>query len=264
MKQRDMEWRTARLGDVTASRFHDVLTEPKAAGIYTVRGQRGAWRVMQGTEAVSNLFPRKVDADDEKWKLLRSWRQHHWSATAESYLCELLAELIHCQPLDVWRTEPTDWGMEQEPHAFELAVEAVKERYKQDLRLPIDEYAYIHHASEPHVGCSPDGIIGDDGLLELKAPYSPAKWIAAYRRGLKVPREYVPQIQGQLWVTGRKWCAFGYYDPRVVASGLDPLLMIRIERDDDYIDNTLAPRVLAFRDYRVSEYKSLVQDRGPF
>lgn len=225
MKQREMAWRKARLGDVTASRFADVLTEPrtkaaKAAG--------------------------------------------EWSQTATSYLEEKLAELIHCVPADVWRSDATDWGTAQEPHAFELAIPAIRERFDLQLSLPVDDFAYVHHPTEPHIGCSPDGIIGDDGLLEIKCPFNGAKWIAAKRRGLTVPREYVSQLQGSLWVTGRTWYAFCYFDPRVIASGFDPLLMTRVKRDDKYIDGTLAPRVLAFRDWLRDEYRKFTIHGEPF
>ncbi len=226
MKQRDNEWRKVRLGDVTASRFKDVLTAPRTKSAREAGG---------------------------------------WSQTATSYLHENLAELIHCQPADVWRSDATDWGTANEPNAYKAAIPVIEERFGQTLSLPEGKFAYIHHPTEPHIGCSPDGIIGDDGLLEIKCPYSGAKWIAARRSGLVVPSEYVPQLQGSLWVTGRKWYAFCYFDLRVKASGLDPLLVTKVERDDEYIDNVLAPRVIEFRDWLLSEYHALLgKDAAPF
>ena len=263
MKQRDNQWRQLRLGDVTASRFSDVLTTPSMSRIFSVEGERGAWHVLQEGAVISGDYTRKADADEYRSELAAEWRKTHWSQTAESYLNEKLAELIHCQPLDVWRSDATDWGAANEPNAFEAAIPLVQARFGVELSLPVDEFAYLHHQTEDHIGCSPDGLIGDTGLLELKAPYNPAKWITAKRHGLTVPTEYVSQVQGQLWVSGRQWCAFGYFDPRVAASGLDPLLMIRVERDNDYIDSTLVPRVLAFRDYLYAEYEALV-GKAPF
>ncbi len=220
MKQRDNEWRRLRLGDVTASRFGDVLTPPRA----------------------------KTDRKSGKW-----------SRTAEAYLEEKLTELIHCVPSDVWRKDSTDWGMTNEPHAFQAAIPVIEERFGETLSLPENEFAYLHHPTEPYVGCSPDGIIGDDGLLEIKCPFNGTKWIGMKRRGLTVPPEYVPQLQGQLWTARRQWCLFCYFDPRVANSGLDPLLTIRVERDDDYINTVLAPKVCAFRDYLRSEYEALIE-----
>ena len=225
MKQRDNSWRKIRLGEVSASRFRDVLTAPRA------KAARAAGE---------------------------------WSASAESYLDEKLAELIHCVPADVWRSDATDWGTANEPHAFQAAIPVIRERFGEELSLPENEFAYLHHATESGIGCSPDGVIGDDGLLELKCPYNGAKWIAAKRRGLILPAENAAQVQGQLWVAGREWCAFCYFDPRVIASGLDPLLTIKVERDNDYIDNVLAPRIIAFRDWLRSEYEILIGESGPF
>jgi len=221
LKQRSTEWRRLRLGDVTASRFGDVLTKPRT-------------------------------------------KAEEWSKTAESYLNELLSELIHCVPGDKWRSDATDWGTAQEPEAFARAIPAIEAVFHQSLDMPVGEFAYIHHPTEPYIGCSPDGIIGDDGLLELKCPYNGAKWIAAKRRRLTLPKENLAQVQGQLWVTGRKWTAFCYFDPRVQASGLDPLFIVWVERDAEYIEKTLAPRVLSFRDYLRSEYDRLVNNKEPF
>lgn len=264
MEQRSHEWRMARLGQVTASRFHEPLTESKAAGIFSVEGERGNWAVLKQGEVVKDGFARKADAETWKRGLVDEWRSTHWSATAESYLNEKLAELITCQPSDTWSHPATEWGQENEPYAFEQAIPAIAQYFGSPLDLPEDEYAYIEHATEEFIGCSPDGICGKDGLLEIKCPYNPSRWIGMKRFGLTVPREYVPQVQGSLWVTGRKWYAFCYYDPRMMNSGVDPLQITKVERDDAYIDNVLAPRVIAFRDYLRAEYKRLVGQKEPF
>jgi len=267
LKQRDNEWRQARLGEVTASRFADVLTEPSTAGVFTIvgrtfRGSARMWDLFSEGQLVWT-FSRKSNAEQHKLDAAKEWKKTHWSATAESYLNEKLAELIHCKPADVWKREATDWGMINEPHAFEAAIPVIESTFGEKLSLPENEFAYIHHPTEPGIGCSPDGIIGEDGLIEIKCPFNGAKWIAMGRRGLILPAEHVPQVQGSLWVTGRSWYVFCYFDPRVKASGLDPLLHVRIERDDAYINDLLAPRILAFRDYLTAEYEKLIR-KGPF
>ncbi len=264
MKQRDNEWRQRRLPDITASRFGDILTEPSPRGVFTTGGSRGAWYVRgKNGGRVTFDFKRKADADERKAKMVAEWKKTAWSQTAETYLNEKLTELLTGQPHDTWGSDATDWGTANEPHAFEAAIPVISAMFFTPLLLPEGEFAYIHHATEPGIGCSPDGLIGDDGLAEIKCPYNCAKWVAAKRKGLILPPEYVPQVQGQLWVCGRKWCAFCYFDPRVAASGLDPLLWIRIERDNDYIDNVLAPRVIAFRDYLKAEHVAMV-GKAPF
>ncbi len=259
LRQRSTEWRRLRLGEVSASRFGDVLARPSASGVFSITGTRGRYCIARGVEIVSGEFARKADATERRAELVAEWQATHWSQTAESYLDEKLAEMIHCTPGDVWRSDATDWGTAQEPNAFKAAVPVIEALFNAELCLPVDDFAYIHHATEPHIGCSPDGIIGDQGVCEIKCPYNPSKWMRAKRKGLTLPPEYVPQVQGQLWVTDRQWCAFCYFDPRVTASGIHPLLWMTVERDNEYIDKVLAPKVTAFRDYLYLEYDRLVE-----
>jgi len=77
------------------------------------------------------------------------------------------------------------------------------------------------------VGCSPDSLIGDDGLLEIKTKF-PHLQIECLETGA-LPSEHVAQVQGQLWVSGRQWCDFVSYWP-----GL-PLFRIRVARDEAYM-----------------------------
>ena len=75
-----------------------------------------------------------------------------------------------------------------------------------------------------YVGASPDGLIGEDGLLEIKCPaYST---MIQYLMDQKLPTQYKWQVQGQLYVTGRKWTDFFAYHPK-----LKPII-IRIDRDE--------------------------------
>ena len=120
MKQRDNQWRQARLADVTASRFHDVLTVTTSKGPFVIGGEKGAWCVcnQDTSEIVSGSFTLKKDATERCAELVAEWRKTQWSQTAETYVNELLSELIHCQPADVWRSDATDWGTANEPHAI--------------------------------------------------------------------------------------------------------------------------------------------------
>jgi len=78
-----------------------------------------------------------------------------------------------------------------------------------------------------YVGASPDGLIGEDGLLEIKCPaYST---MIDYLLNPKLPSIYQHQVHGQMWVTGRKWCDFLAYHPK-----LKPII-IRVERDETII-----------------------------
>jgi hypothetical protein len=106
-------------------------------------------------------------------------------------------------------------------------------------------YAFLHDA-EPRLvgfmrrgraGASPDSLLGDDGLLEIKSKL-PHLQIECLERGT-LPPEHVAQVQGQLWVSGRQFCDFVSYWPRM------PLFHVRVERDDTYIA-TLAQAVADF------------------
>lgn len=80
------------------------------------------------------------------------------------------------------------------------------------------------------VGCSPDGLVGDDGLVEIKCP-DPHTHIG-YIQDDKVPDAYIDQIQGQLWVTDRKWCDFVSFDPHMSKR---KIFVKKVYRDEKYI-----------------------------
>jgi hypothetical protein len=82
--------------------------------------------------------------------------------------------------------------------------------------------------AQKRFGASPDRLIGDDGLLEIKC-LMPAGHVAQLISG-KVDAKYMPQVQGQLMVTGRAWCDLLFYHPEM------PSMIHYIERDEDYIE----------------------------
>ena len=84
-------------------------------------------------------------------------------------------------------------------------------------------------------GASPDGLIGEDGLLELKNPS--AHTHVGYLLGGKLPTDYVQQVQGELFVTGRLWADFCSYSPKL------PLFIVRVYRDDLFCDKLEAALV---------------------
>ena len=91
-------------------------------------------------------------------------------------------------------------------------------------------------------GYSTDGFVGDDGLIEIKCPIDSVKIATMLRTG--DVSEYIHQIQGGMWITGRKWCDFIMYVPDLESVGRD-LYVRRIHRDDDFIDEMVS-KLLAF------------------
>ena len=141
------------------------------------------------------------------------------SKSRDEYLGELLAEFCLGEEIRQFGgTEWTDRGLVLEP-------EALKYYSFQRDTMP-EKVGFIYKDESRLAGCSPDGLVGEDGLLEIKAPMAGTHllWLV---RGI-CPAAHMPQVQGQLWVTGRAWCDFMSYYP-----GL-PELLVRVHPDAEY------------------------------
>ena len=80
-----------------------------------------------------------------------------------------------------------------------------------------------------NAGCSPDGLVSEDGLIEIKCPFSQTSVARLWTHADF--SEYIDQVEWQLWITGRRWCDIVIYDPRLEPSGMD-LLVQRYELSD--------------------------------
>ena len=140
------------------------------------------------------------------------------SASAESYINELIAQRITGELPEFFKSEAMERGNELEPHA--------KASYEFTHDVDVVEVGLCLH-DEFECGASPDGLIGEDGGIEIKCPMPHTH--VAYLRAGEVPSKYIPQIQGCMWITGRKWWDFMSYHPAMEN------LIVRVERDDAYI-----------------------------
>ena len=105
------------------------------------------------------------------------------------------------------------------------------------------------------VGCSPDRLVGDDALLEIKCP-APHTQIG-YLLNQGPSAKYKPQIQGQLWLCGKRdWCDLLSYHPEL------PVALVRVERDDKFIA-ILSDAVERFSDELALKFDALVSKVGP-
>jgi YqaJ-like viral recombinase domain len=145
-------------------------------------------------------------------------------AARRNYLVEVATSRMTGQAPQNFVSTAMRWGTDQEP--------AAKIVYAQQFDVEIDETGFVRHDSLM-AGASPDGLVDWDGLLEVKCPFSSAVHIQTWMEGM--PAEHMAQIQGQLWITGRAWCDFASFDPRL-SDGLQ-LYVQRIHRDEDYITN---------------------------
>lgn len=121
----------------------------------------------------------------------------------------IIAERVSGNARDNYTSAAMQWGIDHEDDA--------RTAYEVHTGNLVELTGFIPHPEVKYLGASPDGLIDDDGILEIKCP-NPATHIG-YLRGGVVPEEYRPQVLLQLVVTGRKWCDFVSYDPR--AKGLE-------------------------------------------
>lgn len=140
------------------------------------------------------------------------------STTSEAYINELIAQRITGDLPEQFTNVHIERGIELEPDAVSW--------FEFETDLTVTESGFVRHP-DIDTGCSPDGLIGDDGGLEIKCPADHTH--VAYLRSGKLPAKYVQQVQGSMWVTGRDHWWFLSYHPTM------PKLLLRIERDSDYI-----------------------------
>jgi putative phage-type endonuclease len=145
------------------------------------------------------------------------------AATREDYRTELVVQRLTNEPGESFTNAAMEWGTQTEPMA-RIAYEA-------HANVFVEQVAFVDHPTIEWFGCSPDGLVGETGLLEIKCPNS--KTHIKYLLAGKPPAKYVPQMQCQMAVTGREWCDFVSYDPRLPEDL--QLFVVRLERDVSYI-----------------------------
>jgi len=163
------------------------------------------------------------------------------STSSSSYMNQLLAEYVAQKPVDAWKGNKfCDIGKEREPESRDL--------YEFLTDNKVDEVGLCFRNEMKLVGASPDGLISADGCLEMKNPK--ASTMIGYFLADKMPSIYVPQVQGQLWVTGLEWCDFLAYHPDIGHK------MFHVERDEVYIAK-MSGRVNKFIDLMIKKRKLL-------
>jgi len=149
------------------------------------------------------------------------------SASADAYINQLLGERLTGKSEPHYTSEAMILGTEREPLA--------RADYEFISGNKVDQVGFILDDSESY-GCSPDGLIGEDGGLEIKCPAQTTQ--AGYWRDKQSGvKKYYQQIQGCMWVTGRKWWDFFSYHPDM------PHVLVRVERNEEYIEK-LSEQVL--------------------
>jgi len=172
-----------------------------------------------------------------------------WTDGAQSYLLTLLGELLTGLPVIPRENDAMRWGHDQEPEAVKV--------YQEWTGRKVQMAGFMKHQTERLIGGSPDGLVDDDGGLEIKCPWTTRVHLE-YLLGGDLPKEHVAQVQSLMWITGRQWWDFMSFDPRIPAGASGWLFFVHVERDEDYISE-LSTRVLAFRDALDAAHKQLAE-----
>ena len=185
----------------------------------------------QGSDEWLSMRLGKITASRVK-DVLTKGRGNTPSKTAESYMVELMAEILTGESKPFFENDAMRWGTETEPQA--RSMYEVNNGF-----VSVVEVAFVEHNEQ--VGISPDGLIADDGLLEIKCPNTTTQ----IKRALSddYSSDYKAQIQMQLWVTEREWCDFVSFDPRLDCEA--GYLQQRVFRDEEYIKE-MKVKVYAF------------------
>jgi putative phage-type endonuclease len=149
-----------------------------------------------------------------------------WGASRANYMAELLVERLTGIPTEGYTNVAMQRGTATEPEA--------RMEYQLQTVVDVAQIGFVPHPTIAMAGCSPDGLVGDHGLVEIKCPNSANHIETLLGRPPSVPDKYQKQIQFQLACTGHQWCDFVSYDPRLPEQMR--LFVRRVERDHHQIE----------------------------
>ena len=147
------------------------------------------------------------------------------SAARKDYRAQIVAEILTGKPQgSTFANEEMRWGTEQEPLA--------RAAYETAKGVMVDQVGFVVHPTIDRAGCSPDGLVDEIGLLEVKCPKTTTH--LTYLLDGRVPSQYQPQMLWQMACTETEWCDFVSFDPRL-PDDLQ-LFVVRFKRDQERID----------------------------
>lgn len=139
------------------------------------------------------------------------------TAGYQNYMAQIICERLTGQPVETFKSAAMEHGNETEPQARAF--------YEMETGNDVVECGFIPHPTLANSGASPDGLIADMGLVEIKCP-QPAKHIKNLMGG-NIDKGYALQMQWQMECTGREWCDFVSFNP-----SFPPHLQLHITRVD--------------------------------
>ena len=174
-----------------------------------------------------------------------------YGTSRDNYMAQLVVERITNTKAESYSNAAMEWGTTQEPFA-RAAYEAL-------TGMMVEEVGFVQHPTIAWAGASPDGLVNDDGLVEIKCPNT-ATMIDTLLTG-KVPQKYFIQMQMQMACTKRAWCDYVVFDPRMPTKA--QLFVKRVPRDDAFIAEMEAEIInfLAEVDVQVSQLTQLIESK---
>lgn len=146
-----------------------------------------------------------------------------WGASRTNYLAELVAERLTGKVAESYTNSAMAWGTAMEPEA--------RSAYQLITGADVIPVGFVIHPTIEQAGASPDGLVGEDGLLEVKCPNTATHIETLLSE--EIPEKYIKQMQWQMACCGRAWCDFVSHDPRL--PGRMQLFIRRVERDPAFI-----------------------------
>lgn len=170
-----------------------------------------------------------------------------YAASRDNLMAQLVIERLTNHQQESYTNASMQWGIEQEPFAraaYEIATGQM-----------VDECGFVPHPTIADAGASPDGLVGVDGLVEIKCPNTAGMIDALLTQ--TVPGKYNTQMQMQMACTGRAWCDYVVFDPRMPAKA--QLFIKRVPRDPDFIKKmeTEIVKFLGELDAKVNQLKEM-------
>lgn len=199
----------------------DVLNPPKEAfGAGKEEGEQGSvgWLMERVGYCTASRFKDVMDfRKDGKPGAKRI--AYHW---------ELVIERLTGRPVDHYTNAAMEHGIQNEPVA--------RMAYESFTGNIVTQTGFHKHPEIPFVGGSPDGLVDDDGGVEIKSPFNAQHHLQAILTG--IPEEHIAQVQGLMWIHGRNWWDFVSHSPNMPPEF--QIYVQRIEFDAEYVEKLSA------------------------
>jgi putative phage-type endonuclease len=176
-----------------------------------------------------------------------------YSASRTNYMPQLVLERITGTRAEFYSNAAMIHGVEQEPFA--------RAAYEAHTGQMVEEVGFVPHPTIEAAGASPDGLVGDDGMVEIKCPSSSTAlecWLTRSQGGNPIDAKYYAQMQWQMRCADRSWCDYVVFDPRMPAKA--QLFIVRVERNADWLKvaEEEVTSFLAEVDAKVTALKSII------